>query len=303
MKRIIVLGGSGFFGNQIVERLRAAGLQPIAASRSHGEIQIDANNADSLRSNLKVRDLVIDAAGPFQTRTPALIDTATRVGFDIIDLSDSPEYTSMIYERETPIVASGIRVLPACSTLSTLTALTVQASTIEKPSRVTVFLRPESRFTANTGAVDSFLRSIEGAESGGLKVKSVDAVTLPRLFPSLRRIDFIVDTGHTSGNFLLQFDWFRKQIAKHQSRALSIARKIGPRKGLVRIEISSAIRKRSQTFYGERSYMLAVLPAALAATAIAAGQFPHRGIVPPTAHVDRAALYDAIRAEGIEITG
>jgi len=86
MKRIIVLGGGGFFGNLIVERLRAAGLQPMTASRTRGMLRLDADNADDLRANLHQRDLIVDAAGPFQRRTPALIDTATRVGFDVIDL-------------------------------------------------------------------------------------------------------------------------------------------------------------------------------------------------------------------------
>ena len=65
MKRIIVLGGSGFFGHLIVERLRAAGMEPISASRSSGEMRIDANNPDDIRNNVKPRDLVVDAAGPF----------------------------------------------------------------------------------------------------------------------------------------------------------------------------------------------------------------------------------------------
>jgi hypothetical protein len=304
MKRIVVLGGTGFFGSVIVDRLRQAGLPAIAASRSSSEMKIDANNADDLRSNLKLRDLVIDAAGPFQTRTPALIEAAMRIGVDLIDLSDSPEYTSMIYEREAPIGASGIRVLPACSTLSTVSAAVLLTSTIDKPYRMTVYLRPESRFTANTGAVESFLRSIEGAERGGLKVKSVDAVTLPRVFPTLKRIDFIVDTGHTSGNFLLQFAWFRRHLlTRHRDRAMKIARKIGGVRGMVRFEISSTLRNRTQTFSGERSYMIAVLPAIMAANAIAAGQFPYRAIVPPTAHVDPEKLFEAIRGEGIDITG
>jgi short subunit dehydrogenase-like uncharacterized protein len=303
MKRIIVLGGSGFFGALIVERLKQAGLEPVAASRAHSELRIDANNPDDLKANLKPRNLVIDAAGPFQTRTPALIEAAMRIGCDVIDLSDSPDYTRMIYEREAPIGASGIRVLPACSTLSTLSAIALQMSTVEKPFRLKVFLKPQSKLTANTGAVTSFLQSIEGAERGGLKVRSVDAVTLPRIFPTLKHIDFIVDTGHTSGNFLLQFAWVRKQMAKHQERAMKIAKAIGEKRGRVRIEISSTLRHRTQTFTGEQSYMLAVLPAILAATAISGGQFPHRGIVPPTQHVDPAQLYEAIRGEGIDISG
>jgi hypothetical protein len=302
MKRVIVLGSTGFFGGILLERLRAAGLQPIGASRSSPEMRIDANNPDEIRANLKPRDLVIDAAGPFQTRTPALIDAALRIGFDIIDLSDSPEYTQRIYDRAVPIGAAGIRVLPACSTLSTLTAIVVQSSPIEKPGRVAVYLKPESRLTANRGAIESFLRSIEAGERGGLRVKSVDAVTLPRIFPSLKRIEFIVDAG-IAGNVVLQFGWFREKIARHIDRAAKIARKIGNTRGRVRFEVASLLHSRSLTFAGQKSYMLAILPAVLAAAAIVNGRFPHRGIVPHTQHVTRDELFDAIRAEGIEIGG
>ena len=302
MKRVIVLGGSGFFGGLIVERLRAAGLQPLVASRSRGDLRIDANNAEEIRGSVKQRDLVIDAAGPFQTRTPALIDAAMRIGFDIIDLSDSAEYTAMMYEREAPIGAAGIRVLTACSTLSTVSAAMLNSSTVEEPRRLTVYLRPESRYTANAAAVESFLRSIEGADRRGLKVKSVDTVTLPRFFPSLTRIEFIVDTGHTSGNFLLQFDWFRRLIAGHQMTAVKLSRRIGMTEGIVRYEISSALRHREQTFSGKKSYMLAVLPAIQAATAIASGSFAHRGLVPPTHHVDAEELFAAVRREGITVS-
>ena len=302
MKRVIILGSTGFFGGILLERLRAAGLQPIGASRSSAEMRIDANNPDDIRANLKPRDLVIDAAGPFQTRTPALIDAALRIGFDIIDLSDSPEYTSLMYDRAAPIQAAGIRVLPACSTLSTLTAIVVQSSPIEKPGRVAVYLKPESRLTANRGAIESFLQSIESGERGGLRVKSVDAVTLPRIFPSLKRIEFIVDAGF-AGNTVLQFDWFRRKLARNIDRAAKIARKIGNTRGRVRFEVASLLHARSLTFTGQKSYMLAVLPAVLAATAIVNGKFPHRGIVPHTQHVTRDELFEAIRAEGIEIAG
>ena len=130
----------------------------------------------------------------------------------------------------------------------------------------------------------------------------VDAVTLPRVFPTLKRIDFIVDAGF-AGNFAMQFDSFRRWLTRHPSGAAKIARRIGNTKGMVRYEVSSLLRKRTQTFSGKKSYMLAVLPAIFAATAIANGRFPHRGVVPHTQHVDRIELFEAIRAEGIAITG
>ena len=301
MKTIIVLGGSGFFGKLIVERLREAGLQPLVASRSSGDMRIDANNPDDLRVYLKQRDLVIDAAGPFQTRTPALIETAMRIGFDIIDLSDSPDYTAMIYERAAPIGAAGIRVLTACSTLSTVSAMVVKLAGIPEPRKLTVVLRPESRYTANRGAVESFLHSIEEVTPRGMRMKTVDSVTLPRAFSTLQNAELIVDTG-AAGNFFLQFASFRRLIRRYQSTAAKIARAIGRGEGIVRFEVSTMIRRKEQVFRGRKSYMLAVLPAVHAATAIAAGRFPHRGIVPPTEHVDSAHLLAAITKEGITIT-
>jgi NAD(P)-dependent dehydrogenase (short-subunit alcohol dehydrogenase family) len=301
MKTIIVLGGSGFFGNLIVQRLREAGLQPLVAARSSGDLRIDANNADDLRVYLKQRDLVIDAAGPFHTRTPALIETAMRIGFDIIDLSDSPEYTAMIYERAAPISAAGIRVLAACSTLSTLSAIVVKTCGLAEPRRFTAYLRPESRYTANRGAVESFLHAIEGVAPHGMKVKSVDTVTFPRLFPTLQTIEFVVDSGAT-GNFFLQFAAFRRWIQRHQEMVLKSGRIFGKRKGIVRFEVSTMLRRKVLSFRGRKSYMIAVFPAVQAAMAIAAGRFPQRGLVPPTEHVDTTQLYEALRGEGITIS-
>ena len=57
MKRVVVIGGAGFFGQLIVERLAKAGLNPIVASRTRGELRIDANNAEDLRKNLKPRSM------------------------------------------------------------------------------------------------------------------------------------------------------------------------------------------------------------------------------------------------------
>jgi hypothetical protein len=313
MKRIIVLGGTGFFGRLIVERLREAGLQPLAASRSHGDLRIDANNPEELRANLHQRELVIDAAGPFQKRSPALIDAAMRIGFDVVDLSDSPDYSAMVYERDAPIRASGIRVLPACSALSTVSALVLESTGIEQPQRLSAYLLPASHYTANAGAVESFLSSVQGrsrtfrfsdpfGDRSGVAVRSIDALTLPRTFPSLRTIELAVDTGMSSGNLLLRWRSFQHLIERFEPAVLKIARWIGETEGVLAYEIASTLRHKQQIFSGERSYMLAVLPAVHAAMAIASGRFPHTGVVAPRDHVDPAEFFEAVRREGIAIT-
>ena len=52
-------------------------------------------------------------------------------------------------------------------------------------------------------------------------------------------------------------------------------------------------------FSGEKSYLLAVIPAIHAAIAIAEGRFSRRGVVAATEQVEPNQLFDAARKEGI----
>ena len=311
MKRVIVLGGGGFFGRLIVERLGAAGLQPVSASRSSGELRIDANDPESIRANVKQRDLVVDAAGPFQQRTSALVDAARTIGFDVIDLSDSADYTAMVYRNEPPISAAGIRVLTACSSLSTVTALALASCDIDNPRRVTTYLQPASRYTANPGATRSFLAAVEErgrtinfpmiGSRGGMRVMSVDSVTLPPVFPTLQTIEFVVDSGNFLGNLAMQSASIRRLLERHLDQALKITRKIGNKEGILGYEFASATKRKHVLFTGANTHLVAVIPAIEAARAIAAGQFTQRGIVPPTKHVDAKVFWDAVQREHIRV--
>ncbi|HMC20336.1 MAG TPA: saccharopine dehydrogenase NADP-binding domain-containing protein [Thermoanaerobaculia bacterium] len=314
MKRVVVLGGTGFFGRLIVEKLQAAGIQPLVASRSSSQMRVDANNADDLRNNLKPRDLVVDAAGPFQKRNSALIDVALRIGVDVVDISDSADYTSMIYQREAPIGAAGIRVLTACSSLSTVSAAVVKSFSVAEPRRVSAYLVPAGRYTANPATLASVIASVQGkwhmfnfpkplGSRAGVTVKSVDAVTLPRLFPTLRSAELVVDLHIPGANLLLygaaKWPAMRQFLERHESLTLGIGRTIGLKKGVLAYEISTAAGFKYRIFTGRKSYMLAVIPAIQAALAIAEGRFQRRGLVPPTEHVDTEQLFDAARKEGI----
>jgi hypothetical protein len=314
MKRVVVIGGSGFFGRLIADKLTAAGLRPIVASRSRGELRIDANNPEDLRNNLKQRDLVIDAAGPFHKRSPALIEAARTIGFDVIDLSDSPEYTSMIYQHQAPIQAAGIRVLTACSSLSTVSAAVLKSCSVDEPRRLSAYLVPASRHTANPATLASILASLQGGlrafrfprplgSRAGVTVKSVDAVTLQRIFPTLRVTEFVVDLQIVGMNLVLlaaaRWPAIPRLIERYQSTALGIAHRIGRTSGVLAYELASTAGYKYRIFTGEKSYMLAVIPAIQAALAMAEGRFAGRGLVPPTEHVDPEQLFDAVRKEGI----
>ena len=314
MKRVIVIGGTGFFGGLITERLRAAGLEPIVASRAHSELRIDADKPEDIRAHLKARDLVIDAAGPFQRRSSALVDAARSIGFDVIDLSDSPEYASMVYDREAPINAAGIRVLSSCSALSTVSAAILKSTPVDQPRRLSAYLLPATRYTATPSTMAAMLSSVLPVSRTfpfprpigrrtGVGMKSVDAVTLHRKFSSLRTAELFVDVSTPGGNLVLQavrFQRIRAFIEKHQSKLIGFTRKFGSHSGVLGYEIASQTKHKRYLFTGEKSHHIAIIPAVLAAIAIANGQFKPRGLIHPADHVDMNALFDAIRNEGIK---
>src|SRR5262245_1712962 len=119
MRRVVVLGGLGFFGRAATEQLRKFGVHVRTASlRPGADLQIDANDAQSIRAAISAGNIVLDAAGPYHGRSTALIDTAIDVGFDVVDLNDDLSYAESVLARESQIVEAGIRVLPSSSTVS-----------------------------------------------------------------------------------------------------------------------------------------------------------------------------------------
>ncbi len=222
-RRILVLGGRGFFGAAAVELLRRDGEAPLVGSRRPGgDCLVDAESAASLRAALRGGDVVIDAAGPFQRRSPLLVETALAAGCDVIDLSDSLDHALAVRRLAPRIDASGIRVLTGCSSVSVVTAALVRLLAVPEPVRISAFLAPATRNTSTAATAQSLFSSLERpirVLRGGRLVaatafgerrrfdfappvgtvearlsESPDAVALPAVWPTLREVDFWVDT-------------------------------------------------------------------------------------------------------------
>ena len=174
-----------------------------------------------------------------------------------------------------------------------------------------VYLLPATRHTANPGAVTSFFRGIEGGwrrlhfpqpvgNRSGITVKSVDAITLPRVFPSLQATEFVVDSG-MGLTILMRSAMLRRLMEKYQSQMLKVAKSLGPKRGIIGYDIGSAVRRRQRVFVGENSYMIAVIPAIEAAIAIANGRFSHRGLVAPIHHLPLDTFLAAVEKERIQM--
>ena len=278
-RRIVVIGGTGFFGRAAVELLRAEGMALLVAARGTGrdggsppDLRVDADDPAALRRALLAGDIVLDAAGPFHERSAALIAAALDVGCDVIDLSDSLGHWLQIEALRTQIEAKGIRVLTSCSSVTTLLAALVRASGVRDPARVSVYLSPASRVTATAGTGSALRHSLGRpihilrggrlvlahgwresraflmpppiGRARGYLVESIHAATLPRIFPTLRDADFWVDSRVPGLNqvlgLLARAPVAAARLARAGRRSMSLARTLGSMAGGMLAEIEDA---------------------------------------------------------------
>ena len=311
MRRVVVVGAGGFFGRQTVRALATLGIRAVGASRREG---VDAEDRDSLSAFLRRGDVVVDAAGPFHTRTVALLDVALELGADVIDLSDSPAYASLIAAERGRIDASRSAVLTGCSAVSAVVATLVRASGIDDPRRVDLWLAPASRETARVATARSFIASIrpgprlrcDFAPVSGFSVDSALRVQLPAVWPELERAAFWVDP-HT-----LVFTPLLALAARSRAVRLAlwiaaplgvrVARPLGARSGIVAIRVTGIDREARWVLRSPRgSYRLAIAPAVIAARDLATGARELRGLVPADRMVDPDDLLAFVEQLGISV--
>jgi hypothetical protein len=331
---MIVLGGLGLFGRTAAEHLRRIGIATQIASRSAtADLQVDANDMGSIREVIQPGDVVIDAAGPFRARSATLVEAAIETGFDVVDINDDLVYAERVLALESRIATAGIRVLSSASSVSAVAAAIVQQCGVAAPVRVTAFLAPAARHTANVGTAlslagslgepirvfrDGRLQPLRGWSEArrfpmpppvgpvrGRLFESADALYLPRIWPTLRDVAIYVDTNTWGGNTMLDLAarsyTIRRMLTWQVRLGTWLARKFGSSAGGIGYEIEDADGRimRWAIMSAENSYVVAVAPAVLAARAIFENRFADSGLVPADRHVAPAELWKFFHANGI----
>ena len=304
-----MLGGHGFFGANAVRLLREAGVPAIAAGRS----EANAEDRRSLAAFLHPHDVVLDAAGPFQERSAALLEIAMARGVDVVDLSDSAAYARLVADHRAAIDAHHIAVLTGCSAISAVAATLAGSSGVGTPSRVEVWLAPASKDTANAATARSLLASLRAREVStcafapltGLAVESALGVQLPEIWPTLGTASFWIDP-HVPGLAALlglaRSPFIRRILRAAVPIGLPLARLAGTRAGLFALEVEGPAGTARWLARADRgSYIIALAPAVLAVRRLASDDRAYGGLVPANAQVQLAPLLAYLREHGISV--
>jgi len=138
--KVVILGGYGVFGGRLARLLLADGLRVIVAGRSlakaeaftaeHGgeALALDLTQPEALRAVLDPGDIVVDAAGPFQSYSDyGLARLAIERGCHALDLSDDGAFTAGISALDGAAIQAGVTVLSGVSSVPSLSSAVVES--------------------------------------------------------------------------------------------------------------------------------------------------------------------------------
>jgi hypothetical protein len=143
--RVLVVGGYGFFGSRLVERLaRCPGLSVTVAGRQTASAEalvhvlrptaqaelhaaaLDAQSASFEGALERCRpDAVVHTSGPFQGQDHHVAETCIRQGVHYIDLADGREFVAGIGALDGRAKAAGVLVTSGASSVPALSSAAV----------------------------------------------------------------------------------------------------------------------------------------------------------------------------------
>ncbi len=177
--RIVVIGGYGFFGRRLVERLaRHAGLHVVAAGRSAAQGQALAEtlrpsaaaqvgsatldiDAPGLASGLEALapDIVVHASGPFQGRHYLVAQACIAIGAHYIDLADAREFVAGIGCLDVEASAAGLAVISGASSVPALSSTVADhlARAFARVDAIDIGISPGNRTDRGLSTVQAIL--------------------------------------------------------------------------------------------------------------------------------------------------
>lgn len=178
VRRVVVVGGYGAFGERAVERLARSGdIDIVIAGRSAEKAgALAARLADGGRKRIETAvidaaapdvgalralgvGVVLNASGPFQKQDYALARAAIAVGAHYVDLADAREFVTGIAALDAEARAAGVLVTSGASSVPALAAAIVddQLSAFERLEVIEHGITPANGYDPGVATTASIL--------------------------------------------------------------------------------------------------------------------------------------------------
>jgi hypothetical protein len=177
--RVLVIGGYGFFGRRLVERLaRRKGLHVIVAGRREGSAKACASRFGGMRRALldgtaldttaatlpqDIQRLaphaVVHTSGPFQGQGYHVAQACIAAGAHYIDLADGRQFVAGVTALDTAARTRGVSVTSGASSVPALSSAVADrlAQGLARVERIDIGISPGNRTERGLSTVQSIL--------------------------------------------------------------------------------------------------------------------------------------------------
>jgi hypothetical protein len=175
LPKVVVYGGSGFFGRYIVQDLlKHSNAYVVVVSRMpnanhfvgfgnrvHCYIS-DSSNRESVLALLDNAKVLINCTGPFQGMALDLLEACIQKRVHYIDVADDRDFVERAYRLKPQIEAAGITAFIGCSVVPGLSTLLTRRCVQELGGldTVRIFITPGTRFTRGIGSFECLLATV-----------------------------------------------------------------------------------------------------------------------------------------------
>ncbi|MES2441935.1 MAG: DUF4166 domain-containing protein [Pseudomonadota bacterium] len=172
MSRILVIGGYGGFGARLSRRLLAVGHAVLVAGRSaekaaafcaglEGAEPVVADRAQGIGMVLARErpDLVIDAAGPFQSAGYTVPEACIAMHTPYVDLADGRDFVRGIGALDRAAKEAGVAIVSGASSVPALSGAVARelAAGLDRVDQVEIAITASSRATASASVAAAIL--------------------------------------------------------------------------------------------------------------------------------------------------
>jgi len=317
--RILIAGGAGVFGRLLVRELLDSTSAPLTvAGRDAGRV---AEICRGLAAPDRLEPLALDlshpgafgqaargffavacTAGPFQSLPRSLPSEAVGAGAHWLDISDDPSWLLPLlagYEGGVATAAAGLAIIPGLSSTPALSGILVrwclQRLPLATTARITLYIG--NRNPKGGAAIASVLGAgLHDPSPVDLPTGRRDAYRFPSADASLLREELGL-----SAEFRVAFEWRtagrllaglsplsrrlggrrRHQLSRMLAAGAAPSGRFGSDLGCLQAELEDQDGHRVRCAVGAGGQRLAILPCAIALSALLNGELTQRGVIRP----------------------